>query len=98
MIAFCASCARETVDGPVLRGGWLYCSLACAREPGASTLAWQGSLQGRKEARILETVDEAERLSLLALRSAATTAAATRTAVYQEVAPIKASRRGRGVR
>ena len=43
MSAFCASCACETGDGPVLRGGWLYCSFACAREPGASHRAWRGA-------------------------------------------------------
>src|SRR5205807_9766539 len=44
MVAFCASCARETVGGAVLRGGWLFCSIECAREPGASSSAWQGRL------------------------------------------------------
>jgi len=36
MTAFCASCAGEIVGGPVLRGGWLFCSIPCAREPGAA--------------------------------------------------------------
>jgi hypothetical protein len=36
MTAFCASCAGEIVGGPVLRGGWLYCSIPCAREPGGA--------------------------------------------------------------
>ena len=92
MIAFCASCARETVDGPVLRGGWLYCSLACAREPGASTLAWQGRLLGRKGEQALASADQAERISILALQSAPLTAT---TAAYQAAVPSKAGRRPR---
>jgi len=39
MTAFCASCAGEIAGGPVLRAGWLYCSISCAREPGAALAA-----------------------------------------------------------
>jgi hypothetical protein len=51
MTAFCASCAREIIDGPVLRGGWLYCSFSCAREPGAAFTAgreWARAWLGRR--------------------------------------------------
>jgi hypothetical protein len=34
MISFCAACLREILDGPILRGGWLFCSIGCAHEPG----------------------------------------------------------------
>ena len=34
MIVFCAACLGEIADGPILRGGWLFCSIGCAHEPG----------------------------------------------------------------
>jgi hypothetical protein len=61
MTAFCASCAREMVGGPVMRGGWLYCSFSCAREPGASNRAWHGRLKGRTEEPALEQLVHADR-------------------------------------
>ncbi|HEY8679969.1 MAG TPA: hypothetical protein VIN01_02840 [Candidatus Dormibacteraeota bacterium] len=42
------------VGGPVMRGGWFYCSFSCAREPGASNRAWHGRLKGRTEEQVLE--------------------------------------------
>jgi hypothetical protein len=50
-----------------MRGGWLYCSISCAREPGASNRAWHGRLQLRGEDRLLEKGGQAERLSAAAL-------------------------------
>jgi len=66
MVTFCASCARETVGGPVMRGGWLYCSISCAREPGASNRAWHGRLQLGGEDRLFEKAGQVERLSAVA--------------------------------
>lgn len=34
VIVFCVACLREIVEGPILRGGWLFCSIGCAHEPG----------------------------------------------------------------
>ena len=67
MTAFCASCAREMVGGPVMRGGWLYCSFSCAREPGASNRAWHGRLKGRTEEQALEQLVQVDRQPLSTL-------------------------------
>jgi hypothetical protein len=50
-----------------MRGGWLYCSISCAREPGASNRAWYGRLQLRGEDRLFERAGQIERLSTAAL-------------------------------
>jgi hypothetical protein len=46
-----------------MRGGWLYCSISCAREPGASNRAWFGRLQGRGEEPLLAKPVPVERPS-----------------------------------
>lgn len=35
---FCASCCGALDGGAVLRGGWIFCSLECAREPGLRSI------------------------------------------------------------
>ena len=55
------------VGGAVLRGGWLFCSFSCARQPGASNRAWHGRLKGPSDELVLEEVVQLDRSSGLTL-------------------------------